>query len=1161
MFEEWGFMAPWCDSMQTLLAASGGNVTVWSWGPAYHPVIQFVLPLSKNAAASADQRQALREGLALFAAVGLIDVQAFVYLMKNAKHVQRESLDKVSEEGEQPTFIEVDLIQHLHREDVKDCFWMKEFFVSLCCQLDQHNTSDAFQKAWQEMQLLSTATLLRLDIPICLTMSKCTSVEIRTEVMKAAWPGIGSGAKIMSSEDKESDWVDALIPGVGLCKIHRRDLVQCDHKPSRRPGAILTLQLGLLRPDGRLPELLRLVGSSLQCLHLKLGNDDNADPIFRDLSWVFAVCPHLLELTVRNQTLLAQYFVRAYNRSNARLRHLNCEFDDTRVVAAALCDDSTPLAQHLQWWYCCLDRSVPVVPHRESVEALESMLAVNTTLQYLTVKAKKREVEDFAATALEFDRVLQVFKDMRKDGFVVQPWVYAVALGAATQLQQKETIADIFRDLLANGERSADTGATQIEVKGESVQELLQDVRNRDVKLSDSVLRALARFAEDTTNPDVAMEVFAVMQNEGIQPPIESYTSMLVACAKRRRWSDVIKVYDAMPTKLKKQLHGKPLGSVIKAHTKSGNEELIQRGLDIFGQNRGKISSLVGNTAMEALLETGQFETVVALASDMKRQGVEFSKSTYNMVIRANIRSGSVEKARKLLRANASYLRNHSSEIYLELIKYYAVTRSDIPEACQVCSEMMQNSKLRLSDWYNALELTMKLSDSSLYWEIRKGMWIHAEVSESKLPAHLIQPRPPVTEDRNLLASQDNSVHLEPEAVLALEIYNKARTAGGEGLSQVLASRVLATMGKHNRVDDCVEMLSYFKQQDVSPKPYARVVAFRALHNARRFPDALAAVEDVIYDGSLENAWACAKALHIANLSCKHELVVEIFEHMQRKGMELSNDTYDDVIKSYSRVSEWEPAFKLLTRMQSTGPKPTIATYGWLLTALNKQDESRKVIEVYHSMPSELQLRLHGPVVRLVLMAHAAVEDEEHHQHLLKICNEHKAVCKEFPYQAALMALVESKQYTEAILLFDDMKTEKLKLSPMMYQTMVLAYFRSGAVDQARQLLQDNVKRLTNASAICYRELIHYYAEELKDVSVAAQLSVDMMRTNTRVDINDWRIALQLALQLPEHETYWELRRWMRLHGKVTQKDLPANLILSSPDDKQQPAGSHFPDQ
>ncbi|RLN44103.1 hypothetical protein BBJ29_003774 [Phytophthora kernoviae] len=655
---------------------------------------------------------------------------------------------------------------------------------------------------------------------------------------------------------------------------------------------------------------------------------------------------------------------------------------------------------------------------------------------------------------------------------------------------------------------------------------MLQDLHNRGVKLSEFVLHSLANFAEASANPVIALDILAVMKSEGMQPSIEIYMSILIACAKCKQWIDVIKVYESMPKELQPQLQGKHLGSVIKAHTNSGSDELKLRGLSIFGQSLGKVSGLVGNSAMQALFETGQFETLIALADDMRREGVELSRSTYSLVIRTYIRSGSVDKARELLHANASYLRNHSSEIYVELIEYYAMTRGDIQEACQICTEMIQGSKLRFSDWCNALELAMKLPDSSLYWEIRKGTWIHAESFESKLPAHLIQPHPSSTQDKKLLPFQDDieqtitkAAAIAPEVSLALEVYNDARNAGGVDLSQILASRVLATMGKHGRVDDCVEMLSYFKEQEVSPKPYARAVAFRALHDAQRFSDALAAVEDVIHDGSLKNTWACAKALHIADLSGRHELVVEIFEHMRRDGMKLSDDTYGNVIKSYSREKQWESAFKLLTSMQTKGPKPTIGTYGWLLTTLNKEGERSKVIEVYDSMPNDLRLRLHGPVLRAVLMAHAAVEDDELQLRLLKICNEHKTVCKEFPYQTALVALVESKQYAEALSLVDDMKAQGLKLSPTMYQTMVLAYIRSGAMEQARQLLQDNYKRLSNASAICYRELIHYYAEELKDVSEAAKLSVDMMQNNTQPKLKSGPLLLEVG-QPPEWKPF-----------------------------------------
>jgi len=55
------------------------------------------------------------------------------------------------------------------------------------------------------------------------------------------------------------------------------------------------------------------------------------------------------------------------------------------------------------------------------------------------------------------------------------------------------------------------------------------------------------------------------------------------------------------------------------------------------------------------------------------------------------------------------------------------------------------------------------------------------------------------------------------------------------------------------------------------------------------------------------------------------------------------------------------------------------------------------------------------------------------------------------------------------------------------------------------------------------------------------------MQNNADATVDDWRVALELALRIPDHSIYWELRKWLRLHGNTPLSDLREHLLL--PDD------------
>ncbi|KAG3050007.1 hypothetical protein PC121_g18622 [Phytophthora cactorum] len=90
-------------------------------------------------------------------------------------------------------------------------------------------------------------------------------------------------------------------------------------------------------------------------------------------------------------------------------------------------------------------------------------------------------------------------------------------------------------------------------------------------------------------------------------------------------------------------------------------------------------------------------------------------------------------------------------------------------------------------------------------------------------------------------------------------------------------------------------------------------------------------------------------------------------------------------------------------------------------------------------------------------------------------------------------------------------------------------------------------------SVECYRELIQYYAQ-VGDNLEASTMCVRMMKDNIDVNVDDWRTALQLALQLPDRAIYWELRTWLRLHGRIPLSEFREHLLL--PEDNDQAASS-----
>ncbi|GMF30883.1 unnamed protein product [Phytophthora lilii] len=780
---------------------------------------------------------------------------------------------------------------------------------------------------------------------------------------------------------------------------------------------------------------------------------------------------------------------------------------------------------------------VALVKHKRHAECVELLRSCQE--QEVPLKPFAR-VSGLSTSCLlkEFEVALREFELLQEEQKTKAPWVYADALNAANKLNRQETVNHIFQLLVSDSGDKA-----KVEVNGDTVDEMFKSALEQGVTLSEFTLRTLIIYAEKSNQPDLALQVFSMISSK----ELDVYKSLIVVCSKNQMWSDAMSVFDDMPKALLPNLNGAALGYLIMAHTKSKSEELKLRGLYIFGEHEEKWNSMACAAALEALLETRQYDVLLALANDMRRRGMKWDSFVHKLMAQSHIRRGSLEKATDFLHANTRRLGSFATPCYRELIEQYANVRGDVEEACQLYLEMILNKlALTFSDWCNALELALQLSDHTVYWSIRKQFWMSGD---GDLPPHLLLPgRKDIwyqEQDRAAEKADEYS-----DVGMALKVFRDIQKADGAGLTTYVGSRLLATVGKHDRADTCVEMLNYFDEREIFPKKYARVAAFKAMSNQGQYSQALQ-----IFNTTLQ-PWMYSRALDTAIKMKRYSSVTEILHHLREHEVKLTSKDYTHIILCCTRVKEWALGLSILSSMKAEGVELTMPIFESLLSGCGNDNFWGMVIEVYNSMPNDLRLRLAGKSLGSVLFAHARSEKEEVQQCTARICNEHKdalkAQAKQFPYETAMVAMMEAKQFSDVIALANGTKDPALVWTPTMYRSIIMSCIHTGSMEQAKELLQKHTKFMNNTSLECYRELVKYSAEVQGSVLEAAKLSLQMVQNNTTgVTVDDWRSALQLALQLPDHTIYWELRRWLRLQ-EIPLSEFREHHLLPDPNHEQQ---------
>lgn len=148
------------------------------------------------------------------------------------------------------------------------------------------------------------------------------------------------------SDDGQSEWVNALVPGYGRCQVKRSDLTfDCDSSAVCLGAEITSLSIRFTLDseivDG-LPQLMAAVGSSLTSLSLDGPRELLGDALF------LGCCPNLLELSLRGYMVETQLNFHEYQKSNNGLPSIICNWHDVVPLSTALMEAENPLTRCLR---------------------------------------------------------------------------------------------------------------------------------------------------------------------------------------------------------------------------------------------------------------------------------------------------------------------------------------------------------------------------------------------------------------------------------------------------------------------------------------------------------------------------------------------------------------------------------------------------------------------------------------------------------------------------------------------------------------------------------------------------------------------------------------------------------------------------------------------
>lgn len=192
------------------------------------------------------------------------------------------------------------------------------------------------------------------------------------------------GVRLLESSNSNPA-VKVLAPGIGVCTVHRDDMVVDEtvmNQQAKRRVTSLTLSFsdGSAQTLEGLSRLLKLVGASLVSLAVHIPSGDGPLRVDAFLRW----CPRLKTLVVHGSAVHTPSLVQCCNTHGIRLAQLLCDFDTFPCLAAELEDPSTLLSRTLRH-LSIASRTQWASEHLKQVWAMHRMLGHNSVLEYVDV--------------------------------------------------------------------------------------------------------------------------------------------------------------------------------------------------------------------------------------------------------------------------------------------------------------------------------------------------------------------------------------------------------------------------------------------------------------------------------------------------------------------------------------------------------------------------------------------------------------------------------------------------------------------------------------------------------------------------------------------------------------------------------------------------------
>ncbi|OQR82967.1 hypothetical protein ACHHYP_15267 [Achlya hypogyna] len=349
-----------------------------------------------------------------------------------------------------------------------------------------------------------------------------------------------------------------------------------------------------------------------------------------------------------------------------------------------------------------------------------------------------------------YDEALQVFDVMRRDGFRPSFVTYSRALSAASKSNYHDMTLNLFDDIFSDCDNlTFDSIAIACNIvlhscgkhnDYETAMAIWQQMTDEGIPKGTSTYTAFLTCAVNCKEWNGFNTILEEATATGIDLYTNSYLSMILSCARAKRWDLVLHVHKKLQSQ-EVELNGVAVGAVLMAHTKEGAPEKALAIYDACIASGASLNVYAQSAAITAHLHLENYTTAMTLCEQALAEFPD-SGMLYKLKVQLLVALGQADEAITLL-DSTKHLMDKTASCYRPIVAYFLAKRM-YDDAAHYSFVMFETNRFVAShDWTQALSAAIALPDKSLYWVFRK--WIEARARElvPNIPDELLLERHP----------------------------------------------------------------------------------------------------------------------------------------------------------------------------------------------------------------------------------------------------------------------------------------------------------------------------------------------------------------------------------------------------------------------------------